>query len=83
MYGLFMKTVAPAVIDLAAILLVKGALSEQISQAINDLPSQLQSWLLLFVNNVTTPMLIVSICFIVGGILLIITSLVWRPREAI
>jgi DNA-directed RNA polymerase subunit RPC12/RpoP len=68
-------------IDLIFLLLMKGLVTDQLRQAITDLPTQIQTWLIQLVNNFTTPMQILSICFIVGGIVLIIVSIIYKPRQ--
>lgn len=70
-------------LDLVFLLLIKGLVTDQITQAVADLPSYLQNWLVQLISNITAPMQILSICFIVGGIVLIVVSIIYRPRESI
>jgi DNA-directed RNA polymerase subunit RPC12/RpoP len=70
-------------IDLVFLLLVKGLVTDQLSQSITGLPASLQTWTVHLVNDMTSPMQILSICFIVVGVALIVVSLVYRPRESI
>jgi prolipoprotein diacylglyceryltransferase len=35
------------------------------------------------ITNMTAPMQILSICFIVVGVVLIIVSVIYRPRESV
>jgi len=68
------------IIELTSRIVANNIASEQIEQLTNEVPAQLQQWLLQFVNNISAPLQILSIGFIIGGIVLIVISLVYRPR---
>jgi hypothetical protein len=69
-------------INLVFMLVMKGFATDMLGQAITDLPSHLQTWLIQLVNNLASPLQILSIGFIAGGIVLIVISIIYRPRVA-
>lgn len=70
-------------LQLTVLLLAKNFIAGQFSQAISDFPAQLQNWMLQLINNLTSPWQVLCIGLIAGGILLIIVSVIWKPRQAI
>jgi hypothetical protein len=71
------------VVDLVSLLLMKNLVTDQMTQAVTGLPSYLQSWTVQLITNIAAPMQILSICFIAVGIILVIVSVIYRPRELI
>jgi hypothetical protein len=71
------------VIDMVSLLLIKNVITDQMTQAVTGLPSYLQTWMMQLITNMTAPMQILSICFIVVGVVLIIVSVIYRPRESV
>jgi DNA-directed RNA polymerase subunit RPC12/RpoP len=71
------------VVDLALLLLTKNMITSQMTQAVAGLPSYLQTWMVQLITNMTAPMQILSICFIAVGVVLVIVSVIYKPRESI
>ncbi len=68
-------------IELVILLLVKRLFIQQLAQATHDMPKQLQSWLPQLVNNIATPLQVLTIGLIVGGVVLIVVYFIYRPRR--
>jgi hypothetical protein len=68
--------------ELLSLMLVKNTINERLVELSQDIPAQLQQWLLQLINNVSTPLQILSIGFIVGGIVLIVVSIIYKSRHA-
>ncbi len=67
-------------IELLSRILINNVFSQQMAQA-TAIPSHLHQWLLQFVSDVSAPLQILSIGFIIGGIVLIVVSVVYKPRR--
>jgi hypothetical protein len=76
-------TLIAGVIDLVLLLLMKNLITTQMAQATTGMPVYLQTWMTRLITNIAAPMQIMSICFIAAGVILIIVSVIYRPKEPI
>lgn len=67
------------IFGLGSVLLAKYASGTLIPQA--DLPTQLQSWVPQLINDILSPLQIYSISLIAIGIVLLIVSFAYKPRQ--
>lgn len=67
--------------EISTLIVVRNIMSEQLGHLAYDTPLQLQLWLQQFLNNFFAPWQILSIGFIVAGIVLMVISFVYKSPQ--
>lgn len=69
------------IFELIAMLFARNLAAAQIAGNIAEMPAALQSWIPQLLNDILMPLQIFSIAFLVGGIALIVASIVYRAKR--
>jgi len=69
------------IVELIGFLVFSNLINSQLGQVQTGTTASLQAWLQLFINHALSPLQIWSICFIAGGIILVLVSIFYRPRN--